>query len=522
MIAALLLAALPQERPNVVVVLADDMGYSDLGCYGGEIETPHLDALAANGLRFTQFANTGRCCPTRASLLTGLYPHQAGVGGMVHDEGKPGYRGRLNDSCATIAEVLGAAGYATMAAGKWHVTPFSYKTRLGSDRATWPRQRGFEHYYGALGGGGSYFDPPGLMRDNSYVRVVDEDYYYTDAIGEEAARFVREQAGMHGRPFFLYVAYTAPHWPLHAREGDVARYAERYRGGWDELRRERYARMLDLGLVEERWALTPRDERVPAWDDEPNKEWFARSMAVYAAQITAMDRSIGLVVTALEEIGALDDTLFLFLADNGGCDELLNGARYKRSDDIVDAAAPDGSPMRGGNRFDVLPGGPDTFASYGVGWANASNTPFRRYKKNSHQGGVATPLVVHWPAGIPADERGGLRHQPGHVIDVMATCVDVSGADYPEGVQPVEGVSLVPAFANEPVERGPIFWEHIGHRGVRDGDWKLVKTRGGEWELYDLAADRTELRDLAASEPARVERMEASWEAWAQRANVLK
>jgi len=505
----------PANQPNIVIIMADDMGFSDIGCYGGEIKTPNLDRLAGGGLRFTHFYNTGRCCPTRASLLTGLYPHQTGMGNMVRDQNLLGYRGQLNRDCVTMAEVLGAAGYFTAGTGKWHLTPFDNPKDPAANRDSWPMQRGFQKYFGTLPGGGNYFDPHGLVRGNEPATAGD-DFYYTDAISDEAAKYAR-QAAAAKQPLFLYVAYTAPHWPLHALEEDIARYRTIYAQGWDELRKQRHRRMIDRGLVEERWKLSPRDHRVPAWEDAPNREWQIERMSVYAAQIDRMDQGIGRILEALREAGQLDNTLLLFLADNGGCSEIIAPRK-------VSAGRPE---AKYGNLENVMPGGAETFSSYGIGWANLSNTPFRKYKTLQFEGGLASPLIVHWPAKIDAKRNNTLVHDRAHLIDLMATAVDVSGASYPKkfagrAIQPLEGQSLVPAFDGEEIEReGPLFFEHIGHRAVRQERWKLV-CRGpyAKWELYDMLADRTELNDLADEQPQRVRQMEAQWNAWAKRARV--
>jgi len=507
-------AANPPGQPNIVIILADDMGFSDIGCYGSEISTPNLDRLAAHGLRFTQFYNTGRCCPTRASLLTGLYPHQAGVGHMVNDQRLPGYLGRLNDRCVTIAEALQPAGYFSGVAGKWHVTPFVYVENRGPHRGTWPLQRGFDAFHGTLAGGGDYFDPIGYVVDNEYQRPAD-DIYYTDLISDAAVEFV-DRAAQLNRRLFLYVAYTAPHWPLHALESDIQKYQGVYDLGWDELRRRRLERMQQLSLIDDELRLTPRDPQVPAWEQAEHKAWEARRMAVYAAQIDRLDQGVGRIVGALQRRGMLDNTLILFLADNGACAEIIGRAdRFAR---------PGTDTSRWGTRPDVMPGPRDTFQSYGSGWANASNTPLRLYKHYVHEGGIATPLIAHWPARITA--RGELRHQPGHVVDVLATCLQITGVSYPDQMRgqatvPPEGRSLLPVFDNQPIEREALYWEHEGNRAVRMGDWKLVANgRRGPWELYDLATDRTEMRNLAAEHPDRVQRLAAMWEAWAGRAQV--
>jgi len=534
------------KRPNIVLILSDDMGFSDIGCYGGEIRTPNLDALAAGGLRFSQFYNTARCCPTRASLLTGLYPHQAGVGHMMYDGGLDGYRGDLNRRCVTIAEGLKTAGYAAYMAGKWHVTRH---IAAGGPKHNWPRQRGFDRFYGTITGAGSFYDPATLTCDNTQIPPGSKDYYYTDAISDHAAKFIAEHGKRggdpstgsgQGRPFFLYVAYTAAHWPMHAKPEDIARYKGRYDKGWQALRAERYRRLLDMGLIDKGWKLSPHDSRPWEKVSEKDRAWHARRMEVYAAMVDCMDQGIGRIVDALKKAGQLDNTLILFLQDNGGCAEEYGSGGPVRPDPskpvplkpmapgelqgrMRPAVTRDGKPVRIGHG--VMPGPADTYIAYGKEWANVSNTPFRLYKHWVHEGGIATPLIAHWPAAIR--RKGEWEHQPGHLIDILATCIDVAGATYParykgRKITPPEGVSLAAAFDGGKIPREAIFWEHEGNRAVRAGKWKLV-ARGarGPWELYDMAVDRTELNDLSAKQPERVEKMAALWQAYAKRALVL-
>lgn len=524
--------------PNILVILSDDMGFSDLGCYGGEIQTPNLDRLAAGGLRFTQFYNTARCCPTRASLLTGLYPHQAGVGHMMNDAGFDGYRGDLNRTCVTIPEVLRPAGYATYAVGKWHVTRF---TQPNARKHNWPLQRGFERYYGTIVGAGNYFDPAGLTRDNTMISALadpeyrPDQYYYTDAISEHAVRFIEDHAkNRPDRPFFMYVAYTAAHWPMQAPEEAIAKYKGKYDSGYEPVRRRRLERMRQMGLIKPEWTLTPQ---AGDWGQCPHKDWEARCMEVYAAMIDRMDEGIGRIVQQLEKRRMLDNTLILFLQDNGACaEEMGRQGDMTRSDKpTLPIIAPDvvrtadrkqtrsGFPMLQGPG--AMPGPEDTFMAYGRAWANVSNTPFREYKHWVHEGGISTPLIAHWPAGIR--RRGELEHQPGHLIDIMATCVELAKAEYPreyEGnpITPMEGVSLLPAFRGEPLQREALYWEHEGNRAIRVGKWKLVaKSPRGAWELYDMETDRTEMRDLAGQQPERVKELAGRWEAWAKRAKAV-
>ena len=502
------------KRLNMIVILSDDMGYSDLGCYGGEINTPNLDGLAKSGVRFTQFYNTARCCPTRSSLLTGLYPHQAGVGymtDMLHYSKirmiNEWYQGDLRKDCITLGEMMKLAGYATYAVGKWHVT----KYRDGVDNHNWPLQRGFDRYYGIIGGAANYFDPEELVRGNKYLKAESdpdyqsEEYYLTTAISNHAAQYIethtRQQSN---KPFFMYLAYSAAHWPLHALPKDIARYKGKYDQGYDPIRKARFERAKELGVIQDHWDLS---DQWGDWDNMPFKEWEARCMEVYAAQVDSMDQGIGQVIKALKNNGQFENTLILYLQDNGACAEEIQGNRL----DLQEAP-----PM---------PGAKDTWQSYGEAWANVSNTPFRYYKHFVHEGGIATPLIAHWPEGIK--RKGEIERQPGHLIDIMATCVDLSGAKYPkeyngETIQPMEGCSLVPAFKGKEIQREAIFFEHESNRAIRKGKWKLVaKGANGEWELYNLERDRTEVHNLAKKYPAKTREMIKLWEEWAERTHAI-
>jgi len=535
-------------RPNIIVIMTDDVGYSDLGCYGSEIKTPNLDALAQGGLRFTQFYNTARCCPTRATLLTGLYAHQAGVGHMVDGggpkSGSESYSGELSHRAATIAEVLKPAGYANFVAGKWHVTG---KTNPEAPEAknNWPLQRGFDRFYGTIHGAGSFYDPNTLTRNNKYIspfadaEYQPKEFYYTDAINDHAAKFVTEHHQQNAaKPFFMYVAHTAAHWPMHAKEADIDKYKGKYAAGYDAIRAARVAKMKQLGLLDPRWKVSPQ---AGDWSKVKNKVWEARCMEVFAAMLDCMDQGIGRLVETLKKNGQYENTLILYLQDNGGCAEGMgrNGPFKQRgaapslatlaSDylqpDMIPKQTRDGFPVRQGE--DVMPGPSDTYIGYGQNWANVSNTPFREYKHWEHEGGISTPLIAHWPRGIISTRQGQLETQPSHLIDLMATCVDIAGATYPselngQQIQPMEGMSLAPAFSGNPLNRSnPIFWEHEGNRAIRIGNWKLVSKHPGDWELYDMATDRTEMNDLASEQPERVAEMSTLWTAWADRVNVL-
>lgn len=537
----LLLASSPAtaaDKPNVIVILCDDMGFSDLGCYGGEIATPNLDMLAANGLRFSQFYNTARCCPTRASLLTGLYPHQAGIGHMMDDKGKPGYTGNLNRECRTIPEILKPAGYRSYAVGKWHVTRH---TAADGPKHNWPLGRGFDRFYGTIHGAGSFYDPSSLVRDNTMIspfadkEYTPKTYYYTDAIADHAVRFVGEHAKHQvGKPFFLYVAFTAAHWPMHALPEDIAKYRGKYNGGYDPIRKARFEKAATLGLIDPKQPMTPGPID---WAGIKDKKWEAAGMEVYATMVDRMDQGVGKLIAELKRTGQFDNTLILYLQDNGGCAELQGRTGNANHPNILRPDKPtfpvmkpeefaaggsvpkqtrDGYPVRMGPK--VMPGPADTYIAYGRGWANVSNTPFREYKHWVHEGGISTPLIAHWPMEITA--KGELRTQPGHLIDIAATCADLAGAVYPNDATPLEGRSLRPVFANRPLDREAIYWEHEGNRAVRAGNWKLVAKHGQPWELYDLSQDRVEANDRAANEPDRVKELTAKYLAYAKRAKV--
>ncbi|MBS1825268.1 MAG: arylsulfatase [Acidobacteria bacterium] len=493
--AAVPAAAQPAKKPNIIVIMADDMGYSDIGCFGGEIATPNLDRLAKGGVRFTQFYNTARCCPTRAALLTGLYQHQAGIGHMVNDRKYPAYRGYLNEQCVTLGEAIRGANYTPLMVGKWHV---------GEERPHWPTDRGFERYFGLISGASNYWK----LDRNRKMAIDDKPYvpdsprfYMTDAFTENAVRLVDEY-GRKPNPYLLYLAYTAPHWPLHAWPEDIAKYRGKYMKGWDRLREERHERMKAMGIVDKKWPMTPRDAKVPAWADVSNKDEWDLRMAVYAAQVDRLDQGVGKVLDKVRELGQEEDTLIMFLADNGGCAEENIGGEQPG-----------------------LPGPVESFTSYRTPWANASNTPFRLYKHWVHEGGISSPFIAHWPRGI--SQRGALIHRPSHLIDIMATCMDVSGGPYPSTykgrpVLPMEGESVMKAVKGQKQRSKPIFWEHEGNRAVREGDWKLVSRYPGDWELYNIAQDRTEMSNLAAKDSARATRMKGMYDQWASRCGVVE
>jgi len=530
----------PQDiRPNIILIMSDDMGYSDIGCYGGLIDTPVLDNLAENGLRYTQFYNTARCCPSRAALLTGVYQHQAGIGHMVDTHGTDIYEGDLSKKAVTIAEVLGDAGYSTYMSGKWHVTPYK-ANETNPTKQNWPRQRGFDKFFGTIHGAGSFFDPNSLARDNDFIVPTDE-FYYTDAISDNAVSFIENHST--DAPFFLYLPYTAAHWPMHAKPEDIEKYKGKFDSGWDVMRKEKYEKMVQMGLIKPDWKLSEKDG-IPDWSEANEKEWYSSLMEVYAAMVDNMDQGIGRVMNVLDNKGLKENTLVFFLQDNGGCAEEFgfrqniepnhkdvnaDEIRPMRNDELQTEMVPkytrDGQPVLSG--IGLEPGAANTYLGYGKPWANASNTPFRMYKHWVHEGGIATPLIVHWPKGIEA--KNEFRNHPGHLIDIMATCIDVADTEYPktfnnQTITPMEGVSIKPSFENKPLKDRAIFWEHEGNKAVRHGKYKLVskweENAEYSWELYDMDKDRSETNNLATKMPEKVKEMEGLWIAWAKKVGV--
>lgn len=500
-----------EKKPNILLIMADDMGFSDLGFMGSGIETPNIDRLSREGLTFNHFYNTGRCCPTRASLLTGLYAHNTGLGWMtVSNLGQPGYTGDMNKQSITIAQALKQANYATYMTGKLHIMYDAYMKAEGP-KHNWPLQRGFDRYYGHLSGGGGYFNPATLTYNNQRVEIP-EDFYLTTAVTDSTLSFLEDHfKDKKEQPFFFYVAYYAPHRPLHALQKDVEKYRGKFMDGWDEHRKLRYEKLKETGFINSDWPLTERDKSVPAWvelTDEEKQIWDAR-MAVYAAQIDCMDQGIGDIIATVEKHGAMDNTLIIFLSDNGGCAEGQGG------DLTLDQL-----PLLGNNQ---------PAQSYRTHWANVSNTPFRMYKHFTHEGGIATPMIMHWPEKIKA--KGKISAQVGHVIDLMPTILDVAGVTYPseyngKSIHPVQGLSLVKTMDGKVMEREPLFFEHEANRAVIKANWKLV-SRGvrktpheGPWELYDLSIDRTETYNLIDERPEIAKELQELWNNWAADNNV--
>jgi len=497
------------KRPNIIVIMADDMGFSDLGCYGGEIDTPNIDRLAAEGMRFSQFYNCAVCGPSRSSLLSGLYHHQVGV---------RNWTGKLPNNCTTIAELLHEDGYTTMMVGRMDFITVGnwYEPKVA--------ERYLDHFFGSNGhtGPGNYFKAirgVQILLYGKEYQIPEEGFYSTDAMNDYAVKFL-EEAVCKDKPFFLYAAPSAPHWPLHAKPEDIAKYREKYRKqGWDKLREHRRQRLVEMGLVDERTALSPRDKRVPVWEEAKDKDWEAERMAVYAAQIDCLDQGVGRILTKLKQMGVEDNTLIVFLSDNGASDQggpkgWFNIPNWRL----------DGQPTRWGNSPSIMPGPADTFCSYGPPWANVSNTPFRQYKGTNYEGGISTPLIARWPSVI---RRGGtITHQTGHIIDIMATCLDVAGIKYPaefagRKILPLEGKSLLPIFQGKR-RRGhkALYWELSGHLAMRMAKWKLTAMKNKGWELYDLETDRSEMNNLADKYPPKVEQMKKMYETWARRCGV--
>lgn len=480
------------ERPDVVVIMADDMGYSDIGCFGGEIRTPHLDRLAGNGLRFTNFYSENMCWVSRAALLTGVYHKTSMV------------RSRLHKRCETLPEALRRSGFQTRMSGKWHLA--------GKPYSVFPVDRGYDEFYGILGGASSFYAPAHLTRNRKNVEqeaVNNPEFYFTDAISDEAVRMIREASAE--KPLFLSVAYTAAHWPLHAREKDIARYKGKYAMGWDKLRAQRLARMKQLGIVPMETPLSPRHENVPAWKDAENKAWQQRRMEVYAAQVTVMDAGIGRIIAALKESQRFENTLVFFTIDNGGC-HVEYGAN--RKGDYLPKKTRDGRKMRPGNLPGIMPGPEDTYQSYGYGWANASNTPYRYFKQFDHEGGIRTSMIAHWPQGI--ERKGALVRGVSHLIDIMPTVLDVTKTKPAMQQIKMDGQSFAAAFGRDDhAGRKSLFFDHARGRALRNGDWKIVAQKNGKkfaWELYNLKRDPLELKNLAKTMPEKLEELITIWQ----------
>ncbi len=512
----------PREAPNIMIIMLDDMGYSDLGCYGGEVRTPHIDRLAEQGVRFTQMHNCARCCPTRASLLTGHYPQQAGIHGMGVN---------MSMNAATIAEILRDKGYCTGMTGKWHLSEtkpldnpaehlrwLAHRTDHGSfsPLANYPSNRGFEEHWGFIWGVVNFFDPFSLVHNETPIREVPEDFYVTDFITDKSVELI-EGYSKTDKPFFLYVAHAAPHWPLHALPEDIEKYRNTYTGGWEVIRRQRYQRMIRMGLIDSVTYKLPENSSGKSWEACEDKAYESACMAVHAAMIDRVDQGVGRILDKLKETGQYENTLIFILSDNGASYERgyppgFDRPGYTRDSTLIVYNAPD-------------PGGETTWNYLGNAWASASNTPFRFWKKESYEGGSATPMIIHWPSGLKGLENT-INRGVTHVIDILPTCLELAGAPYPEMVNgektiPPSGKSLLPLLYGKTESlHDTLYWEHEGGRAIRVGDWKMTALPRGKWELYNMAADHTEMVNLAEKHPEKVQQMDTSWQAWAGRIGV--
>lgn len=495
----------PRSRPNIVVILADDLGFSDIGAFGSEIKTPTLDSLAQNGLILNQFYNAGRCCPSRAALLTGLYPHQAGIGDMVQDKGSEAYQGYLSQHSATFGELLKDAGYQTIVSGKWHV---------GLVPSALAVNRGFDKSFVLQNNGSSYFNSKPLYNDGRTVTFLlngkpverqDTSLYLTQAITNFAIQSL-EEVKANPDPFLLYVAYNAPHWPIQALPEDIARYKGKYLQGWDKLREQRYQRLISAGIIKKEWALSPRYKNAPSWDSlsATDKDKWDTRMAIYAAMIDRMDAGIAQILQKIRSINRAQNTLVLFLSDNGG-----SADEPQKWDYVHQKRGAAGSV----NYIDGIE----------PPWGNAANTPFQLFKKNTHEGGIASPFIAYYPGVI---KGGSVNHQPSHLIDILPTLIHLAGSKYPakfkgNSLTPLPGRSLVDLFKGKQVKpHEALYWEHEGARAIREGDWKLVAEFNQPWELYNLKEDRTELNNLVLKYPEKVKQLEGKFLTWAAKVGV--
>jgi len=489
---------LKTKRPNIIFIMADDMGYSDIGCYGGEISTPNIDQLAANGIKLRNFYNNARCCPTRATLLTGEYPHTVGMGYMVtqpKEKIKPGpYQGFLDDKYPTIAEALKKNGYNTYMTGKWHV---------GERPEHWPLKRGFEHYFGLISGASSYYEIIPAEKGKRHIVLDDQDitppaegFYMTDAFTEHAIGYLDLQKKENpSKPFFLYLAYTAPHFPLHAYESDIVKYENLYEQGWDLTREKRYQKMIQLGLVDKRYQLTPQPEDIPAWESATDKKKWVRKMATYAAMIDRMDQNIGKLMATLKANGQFDNTMIVFISDNGGCAENTDNRNFNDPNSKIGA--------RG------------SYVTYDTPWANVSNTPFRKYKRYLHEGGIVSPCIIHYPAKIKP--KSGFSDGIGHVMDLFPTALELAGVS----AQKMPGQSLTYLWNSKTPPSRTYCWEHEGNQAIRQGNWKLVKdVDDADWALYNLKTDPCETNNLANKSTQELAILKTAYETWAQKVGV--
>ncbi len=517
-------AAPPADRPNIMIIMVDDMGYSDLACYGGEVQTPNIDQLATKGIRFTQMHNCARCCPTRASLLTGHYPQQAGINGMGVN---------MSMNAATIAEVLKENGYHTGMSGKWHLSqtkPLEDKTEHlrwlahRSDHGpfspleNYPCNRGFQEHWGVIWGVVDHFDPFSLVHNEAPIKEVPDDFYMANFVTQKSIDLI-EEYGKDKKPFFLYVAHTAPHWPLHALPEDIEKYKDTYKDGWEVIREKRYRRMVEIGLIDSVTYKLPENSSGKKWADCEKKDYEAACMSVHAAMIDRVDQGVGQIIQKLKETGQYENTLIFVLSDNG--------ASYERG-------YPPGFDRPGFTRDSTIieynsdhPGAETTWDYLGNAWASASNTPFRFWKKESYEGGSATPFIVHWPKGLKGKENT-INRGVTHVIDILPTCLELSKSSYPKMINgektiPPSGKSLLPLlYGKTKAIHDTLYWEHEGGRAIRVGDWKMSALPKGNWELFDLAKDHTETVDLSQQFPEKVKQLDEAWQAWTEKVGAKK
>ncbi len=506
------------ESPNILLIMVDDMGYSDLGCYGGEIQTPNIDKLAAEGVRFTQMHNCARCCPTRASLMTGHYPQKAGINGMGVN---------LAMNTPTIAEVLKENGYHTGMTGKWHLsqtTPvddtveqlrwMAHQVDYGpfSPLENYPCNRGFEEHWGVIWGVVNYFDPFSLVHNEAPIKEVPDNFYMTDFITQKSIDLIDEYA-KDTKPFFLYVAHNAPHWPLHALPEDIEKYKETYKDGWEALRKERYNRMLEMGLIDKNTYPLPLNSSERKWEDCERKDYEAACMSVHAAMIDRVDQGVGKIIRELKKNGQYENTIIFVLSDNGASYERGYPPGFDRPGFTRDSSTIEYNSEH--------PGAETTWNYIGNAWASASNTPFRYWKKESYEGGSATPFIVHWSERLKEQENT-INRGVTHVTDILPTCLELTGSKYPEAINglktsPPAGKNLLPLLFKETESiHDTLYWEHEGGRAIRVGDWKMSSLPDKPWELFNLAKDHTETNDLSDNYPEKVTKMRAAWKVWAK------
>ena len=521
-----IIGAAQAQRPNIMLIVVDDMGYSDLECFGGEVESPNLNALAASGMRFTQFYNSGRSCPSRAQLMTGRYAQTVGITGMGLS---------LTHDCVTIPEALKDAGYHTGMSGKWHLSLTQgignkedqmkwlshqsyFDNRPFAPLDTYPCNRGFDQHWGTIWGVTDHFDPFSLVHNEEpiFTESIPEDFYYADFVADKAIDMMDEMTA-DGKPFFMYVAFQEPHWPVQAKPQDIAKYKGKYDDGWDALSERRYNRMLELGLINSEEMPVAANASGRKWEDETNKAFQSANMEVHAAMVDCVDQNIGRIIDELKRRGIFDNTLIIFTSDNGASSENYNIGDFDRHD-----------RTRSGQMVvhnSPTPGGQLTYNYLHTGWAGAVNTPYRYWKTTQFHGGTAAPTIVHWPAGMAKDKEGTIMSQPCSFLDVMPTCLELAGATYPSfyggnSIKPMcdEARSFVPLLQEKDSwdDERTMYWEHENGKAIRKGNWRLTALAGGGWQLFDLEHDLSETNNVAVEYPEKVREMKSLWNIWAK------